>query len=716
MDTLNVHSCYLCEKGFRKNERIRSLENYEALWNFVVANKLVRINLHNGCYMKLYNKKRNAQNDTENQGEGVTMNLDLQRVDVGTQTDFTLDYSTNQSRTTTDDSTVHNENSYQPPSSISSNVTTSTSNNCIELPFYRLAKSNKTCSICGKDFALKNISCQEVDQTTRVQSLLDHHIYIPNGNAMKKELQSKNDQINQLGKNPPLNFDEDPMLMSDSNCRVLTGLTRDQFSDLCSAIPASALRHTDVRSPRTAIACLLVKLRLGLSHEALCTLFCIDDKRKMARILDRACTAIKKYFVPKHLGFDHIERSKVIKDHTRPLAKILLGENDSDQAILILDGTYCYIQKSSNNLLQRRTYSMHKGRPLVKPMMIVSTDGYIISTIGPFLADGLNNDAQIMKNIIYNNQDGFMDWVRPNDLFVVDRGFRDCVPHLEKYGYKVKMPFFLNKNQSQFTTAEANETRLITKIRWVIESANGRVKQWQFFNKIIPNSMLEKIDDYFQIVCAMINCYRPVFIQDTSHDDEIAAKMLNLVKQNNAIKNYVEKMKAKKGRTVKWIEIAATNEIDNFPKMTFNELQDLTLGIYQLKQARSYIAEHISSHGSFIVKVTSERRDLLRVEIQSRHKKNTKYDVYVQYDNRSISGWYCTCINGCRVVGCCAHVATIIYYLAYARHNRQQLQRRTFNYYNSLVDAHDYSELSDSDSADSDEENSNILYSLTTNH
>ncbi|CAF4219019.1 unnamed protein product, partial [Rotaria magnacalcarata] len=62
---------------------------------------------------------------------------------------------------------------------------------------------------------------------------------------MKKELQSKNDQINQLGKNPPLNFDEDPMLMSDSNCRVLTGLTRDQFSDLCSAIPASALRHTD---------------------------------------------------------------------------------------------------------------------------------------------------------------------------------------------------------------------------------------------------------------------------------------------------------------------------------------------------------------------------------------------------------------------------------------------------------------------------------------
>lgn len=60
MDILNVHSCYLCEKNFRKNERICSLENYEALWKFVMANQLIRINLHNGCYMKLYNKKRNA--------------------------------------------------------------------------------------------------------------------------------------------------------------------------------------------------------------------------------------------------------------------------------------------------------------------------------------------------------------------------------------------------------------------------------------------------------------------------------------------------------------------------------------------------------------------------------------------------------------------------------------------------------------------------------
>ena len=38
-----------------------------------------------------------------------------------------------------------------------------------------------------------------------------------------------------------------------------------------------------------------------------------------------------------------------------------------------MDGTYIYIQKSSNNEMQRRTYSFHKHKHLVKPMIITST-------------------------------------------------------------------------------------------------------------------------------------------------------------------------------------------------------------------------------------------------------------------------------------------------------------------------------------------------------
>ena len=152
-------------------------------------------------------------------------------------------------------------------------------------------------------------------------------------------------------------------------------------------------------------------------------------------------------------------------------------------------------------------------------------------------------------------------------------GFWNCVPHLEKFGYNVKMPLFLKRNQSQFTTTDANQTRLITKVRWVIESTNERVKQWQFFNRTIPNSMIEKIDGYFQIVYAMINCYHPISIQDTSHDNQIAEQMLKLVEKTNKIKGYVEKMKTKVVKKLKWIEIDATNAVSNFLKMTFNDLR-----------------------------------------------------------------------------------------------------------------------------------------------
>lgn len=44
-------------------------------------------------------------------------------------------------------------------------------------------------------------------------------------------------------------------------------------------------------------------------------------------------------------------------------------------------------------------------------MMIVSTTGYIIACIGPFLSDFSNNDASMMNNILHRNIDGILDWI-----------------------------------------------------------------------------------------------------------------------------------------------------------------------------------------------------------------------------------------------------------------------------------------------------------------
>ncbi|CAF3381748.1 unnamed protein product [Rotaria socialis] len=694
-------------------------------------------------------RKRSKDKNSNNQKELLT-DINTDKVDIGIQTDELSDNQQFSSSSTEKVSTTDLQTSNR--STETNTITTKQKPGLsVEIPFYRLTKSQKYCGVCDAVFDVKRNRSIEINSSIRLYTLLEHDIYIENKtrccskhvsndslkvesiesikqnkarhctihreelidifNDMKNELRKNCSKINELVKNPPLNFDDAKVCLPEKAYQVLMGITRDQFDDLCSHIPRSKLRTSDLRTSRTAIAMLLVKLRLGISHETLCTLFGLENKRQVSRILDSANIALKQHFVPKYLGFNHITREEILKEHTRPLAQQLLANNDPNKAIIILDGTYVYIQKSANNLLQRRTYSLHKGKPLVKPMMVVSTDGYIISAMGPYLADGKNNDAEITKNIIYNNKEGMVDWLAANDVLVVDRGFRDVLEDLEKFGYTTKMPSFLRKGDKQFTTIQANETRLITKIRWVIESANGRVKQWRFFDHVVPNTMIEKIGDYFRIVCAIINRYRPVFVKDISKDQELGEKILKLLYETNKIKTFVQNIKSNTEKKLKWISMNVTNSTPNFPRMNFNELQELTLGVYQLKQARAYIAEHMSTDGAYSVKITNQRSDLLRAQVQSRHKANVKYDVYIQYDSKNITGWYCTCPNGSRVVGCCAHIASIIYYLSFGRYNPKELQPRSSIYYTSIIDAQEYSEISDVDSDVSDED-SNTLYTL----
>ena len=117
-------------------------------------------------------------------------------------------------------------------------------------------------------------------------------------------------------------------------------------------------------------------------------------------------------------------------------------------------------------------------------MMVVSTTGYIIETFGPYLADGKNNDAKITKHIAEDG-DKLKSYFKNDDLFIMDRGFRDILDYLDSIGIEAKMPAYLEKNKKQHDDLEANEFRLITKIRWVVETANGVIKSWKYFDNVV---------------------------------------------------------------------------------------------------------------------------------------------------------------------------------------------------------------------------------------
>ena len=86
---------------------------------------------------------------------------------------------------------------------------------------------------------------------------------------------------------------------------------------------------------------------------------------------------------------------------------------------------------------------------------------------------------------------------------------------------------------------------------------------------------------------------------------------------------------------------------------------------------------------------------LLRAHIQSRHVTSKKYFVYVQYDDSGIQEWYCQCRTGARTVGMCAHIASLIWYLGYARYTGVK-SRIDFGSY--LDDAADIPETDSDDS------------------
>ena len=101
---------------------------------------------------------------------------------------------------------------------------------------------------------------------------------------------------------------------------------------------------------------------------------------------------------------------------------------------------------------------------------------------------------------------------------------------MEEVDLNVALPPFLN-GRRQFTAAEANQARYVTKLRWIVEAVNARIKQFKFFANTIQNSSLPYLERYLSIACAIINKYGPPIKMSTSEDIEIGQKMVTLRNQ-----------------------------------------------------------------------------------------------------------------------------------------------------------------------------------------
>ena len=220
---------------------------------------------------------------------------------------------------------------------------------------------------------------------------------------------------------------------------------------------------------------------------------------------------------------------------------------------------------------------MHKHRDLVKPMVFVTTSGYIVSIIGPYFCNSKNNDASILNQIFRSNVEEIRAWFSDQDVVIVDRGFRDSIEFLKEFGINAEMPSFLNKTSKQFTVEEGNMSRLVTKVRWVVESVDSRLKQWALLDRVLANSHLPYLSDYIKFFSALCNKYKkPLSVGIEQEEDEIlGAKMLYLSKQGNSLMERIQDEELDK-RSGAWKKIDASDAVSEFPHLTEDDIRNIT--------------------------------------------------------------------------------------------------------------------------------------------
>ena len=155
--------------------------------------------------------------------------------------------------------------------------------------------------------------------------------------------------------------------------------------------------------------------------------------------------------------------------------------------------------KCSHLQVLRQSYLMHKGRHMLKPTLFVAPNGYILAILGPYFSDSRNNDAAILNSKFEGDANVLREWFQNGDIFLVDRGYRDSIPLLERLGINYKMPAVLQRGERQLSTEAANDTRIVTKMRWIVEARNGHFRS---IYKMLDQDLIFKMYVTLKIIIA----------------------------------------------------------------------------------------------------------------------------------------------------------------------------------------------------------------------
>lgn len=557
----------------------------------------------------------------------------------------------------------------------------------VEMPFHRVVSTHAYCFICASVTGIETVPFE-----ARIQVFVDKRIYIPGGNRCcsihlikDRFFEDELDDIRIFSNSSvipvteihkfleKLSTDVDSELhnkigeytISEERIQAFTGYTWENIICLKEMMDVH-MRKSSGRNITQALVTFLFKLRSGNSDKLISAILGIDDEKNVAAFIKSVLNCFEQHILPSNFGYKAYCRQFLIDHHTAPAAK-KIHDLPPNHLAIICDGTYLRHEKSANYAYQRKSYSGQKKTALCKPFTVCCTDGFVIDVSGPFLAT--KNDAEIFLNIL-SDPHGLRATLRENDLLVLDRGFRDAVPKLEAMGFRVLMPALKGK-RNQLTAKESNESRLVTKVRWVVEAVHGIIGQkFKLLHHQLHNTLLPNAATYCKIACFLVNKFGKRLNSDDGNLDEIINRIESQKSDLNTLADEVEKENW--NRKTAPFQVLSTTELLDFPRMDLKDLKVFFTGTYQLSQAVSYLVEMLEDDNTVFISYLKLNPDIIRFEVRSRHISRKTYKCYIHYKPDgtgvdSILHYCCTCANGNRTIGCCSHVAAMVYYLSHAR-------------------------------------------------
>lgn len=102
---------------------------------------------------------------------------------------------------------------------------------------------------------------------------------------------------------------------------------------------------------------------------------------------------------------------------------------------------------------------------------------------------------------------------------------------------------------------------------------------------------LPNLRDFYRIAGAIINKYHPLIFMEESNT-AVAQQLLERARKPNVIQALVEAENLHTRNAHRWVHLNSVQLLD-FPVLTLDFLKDLTVGIYQIRLAPSYVQDKL---------------------------------------------------------------------------------------------------------------------------